>query len=279
MTAKTLFSAALSILISLLIVNHSANASESKTRIAIASNFSSTAMALIKDFETRPDHSNFEILPAFASSGKLYAQIRHGAPFDILLSADQDKPTRLIENGLAVESSRFSYAIGQLVLMGAYSSIDQLKNSPGDFISMLNTIPTKAPAPEQPSIAIANPKFAPYGNAASEVLSQSDLCELKNSSLTCESPIKLIQGENVAQAFQFIHSGAVQLGFAAKSQLESSNSYIPVPQSLYSEIKQDAVLLHKGENNPAAIAFLGYLRSESARQIIRQRGYKIHAAN
>lgn len=228
-----------------------------EVHIAAASNFANTIKKISKAFENK-EKINTKI--AFASSGKHYAQIRHGAPFDVFLSADQSKPQALIDKGLAAPHSLFTYAIGTLVAVSrSPNSVDveeQLRN--GDFTKL----------------ALANPKLAPYGAAALEVL---QYLELDKSSRG-----RWVMGENIAQTHQFLHSGNADIGFIALSQLQSdpallNASHWIIPEHLYTPIKQDAVLLKSAMNNPAAVKFYQFLQSAEATAIISQDGYKTAA--
>ncbi len=211
---------------------------------------------IASEFEADTD---YKTRLSFGSSGKLFAQIANGAPFGVLLSADQKIPLALEKKGLTIKNSRFTYALGQLALWSANSTY---KNNLTDLLISGN----------YNTLAIANPKLAPYGIAALEVL---DYLNIKQSSIP-----RLVRGENITQTFQFTHSGNADLGFIAVSQIENPNIAISgslwiVPKSHYSPIKQDAVLLKKGENNPAAISFIAYLKSDKAKKIITSYGYQL----
>jgi molybdate transport system substrate-binding protein len=195
----------------------------------------------------------------FGSSGRFFTQINNGAPFHVFLSADQEKPVALKKAGLVVEESRFTYALGKLVLWSFQSN---LVDSSGQVLKQNNFR----------RLAIANPRLAPYGIAAMEVL--------ENLGLASGIQGKIIQGENIAQAYQFVRTGNVELGLVAFSQVHqqdrigSGSSWI-IPASLYNPIRQDAVLLRRGANNQAAIAFLKFIRSEPGRAIIESSGYQV----
>ena len=222
--------------------------------VAVAANFTAPMQKIAAAFEADTGHKA-EL--SFGATGKFYAQITHGAPFQVLLSADDTTPARLEREGKAVAHSRFTYAIGTLVLWSAQPGTvdakgDVLKS--GDF----------------KHLAIANPKLAPYGAAALQVME-------KLSVATALQP-RLVQGENIAQTFQFVSTGNAQLGFVALSQVMAdgkirSGSAWQVPASLHEPIRQDAVLLMPGKDSAAASALLTYLRGSKARAIIQSYGY------
>jgi molybdate transport system substrate-binding protein len=194
---------------------------------------------------------------ALGSTGKLYAQIRNGAPFEVLLAADEETPRRLETEGLARPDTRFTYAVGKLVL---WSPREGVVDARGEVLRQAT----------QGKLAIANPRVAPYGAAALESLQQLGL-------LAVWEP-QLVQGESVAQAFQFVASGNAVLGFIALSQVAEDGRIARgsgwlVPAHLYSPLRQDAVLLNAGASNPVAAAFLLYLRGNAARAILRRAGY------
>ena len=226
-----------------------------ETTIAVASNFTAAANQLVVDFENQSDH---QVNLVFGSSGRFFAQISNGAPFDAFLSADQEKPAALLENSLASESSLFTYAHGALVLWSADS--DTVNNS----ADVMGTNSFR-------KLASANPRLAPYGVAAREVIEHLGVSE--------ELSTKMVLGENIAQAYQFVSTGNAELGLVAYSQVFSSGqlsggSAWVVPEEMYSPIRQDAVLLTRGESNSAAVAFLNFLRSDEGQTIIQSFGYK-----
>jgi len=206
------------------------------------------------DFEQDTGH---KAQLSFGSTGKFYAQIKNGAPFDILLAADDETPARLEKEGWAVNGSRFTYAIGQLAL---WSAKPDYVDSRGDVLK-LGTFK---------HLAIANPRLAPYGAAAVKTLNSLGL-------LKALQP-RFVQGENIAQTFQFVSTGNAELGFVALSQvyaggkLKSGSVWI-VPASLHRPIRQDAVVLARGKDNPAALALMKYLKQDKARAIIKAYGY------
>jgi molybdate transport system substrate-binding protein len=222
--------------------------SAGEVRVATAANFTATMKVLKKAFEHDTDH---KVKISYGSTGKLYTQILHRAPFDIFLSADKKHPKMLMEKNLAEEP--FTYAIGKLVLWTGNPDIKIADTTlkEGNF----------------KRLAIANPKTAPYGMAAIKIMKQLGLYETIKS--------KLIYGDNIAQTYQFVSTRNVDLGFVALAQiaLDNSGSSWVVPQALYDPIHQDAVLLNRGKENPAAIALLEYLKSDSAAEVIQQFGY------
>lgn len=224
-------------------------------RIGVAANFADACRELIRRFEASTGHS---VTASYGSTGKLYAQIIHGAPYDLFMAADAHRPALLEDKGLAVSGTRLSYAQGRLAL---WSPQPEALNEPERYL---------AEAPFE-RLAIANPKTAPYGLAAQQAL----------SGLALWDPLKpkLVRGESVAQAFQFVASGNAQAGFVALSQLQvwpdKSGSTWLVPQSLYQPITQQAVLLARGKDNPAAHAWLRFLRNDQATAIIERFGYSV----
>ena len=225
-------------------------------RVAVASNFAQPARILAKAFETQTGHTA-EI--ALGATGQLFAQIQHGAPFDVLLSADQQRPSQLAAMAVAVASSQFTYATGQLAL---WSASPQGVDSKGAIL-------LQAP-PANTRMALANPKLAPYGAAALEVLDAMQVTALWQR--------HWVTGENIAQTHQFVASGNASLGFVALSQVMkdgqfSSGSGWIVPNALHAPIAQDAVLLQRAASKPAALAWMAFLKSDTAAQIIQAAGY------
>lgn len=226
-----------------------------EAQVAVAANFAAPAKLLAERFSRETSH---KLSLSVGSTGKFYAQISNGAPFDVFLSADDETPLRLEKEKLTVPGSRFTYAVGKLVL---WSPAPNLVDANGDVL--------RRGAFKR--LAIANPKLAPYGAAAQQALEKLGLwTELRG---------KLVLGENIAQTLQFVASGNVELGLVALSQVQEGGkpggSHWRVPQSLYDPIRQDAALLTRGSGNPAARAFLEYLRSGPAREIIRAAGYDL----
>ncbi|MBU1352298.1 MAG: molybdate ABC transporter substrate-binding protein [Gammaproteobacteria bacterium] len=223
--------------------------------VAVAANFTAPMQKIAAAFEADTGHKA-EL--SFGATGKFYAQITHGAPFQILLSADDTTPARLEREGKAVAHSRLTYAIGTLVLWSAQPGY---VDAQGD---VLKTGSFK-------HLAIANPKLAPYGAAAVQVMDKLGT--------TAALQPRLVQGENIAQTFQFVATGNAQLGFVALSQVMAdgkilSGSAWQVPASLHDPIRQDAVLLQSGKDSAAAAALLTYLRGAKARAIIQSYGYR-----
>lgn len=223
-------------------------------RLAVAANFAQPARRLASDFEQAHGH-RVEITSG--ATGKFYAQIANGAPFEILLAADDETPAKLEKEGHAVAGSRFTYAVGTLVLWSPQAG----------FVDADGAVLAKGTFRH---LALANPKTAPYGAAALEVLRHRQLLPALEG--------KLVQGENITQAYQFVASGNAELGFVAYSQIlkdgKPSGSFWQIPAKLYSPLVQDAVLLKRGEANPAAKALLAYLKGDAASAVIRGFGYQ-----
>jgi molybdate transport system substrate-binding protein len=227
-----------------------------EVHVAVASNFAAPAQSLARTFERATGH---RAVISLGATGKLYAQIRQGAPYEVLLSADSSTPTKLAGEGNAVTETQRTYALGRLVLWSRNADYVDAKGdvlSDGDFRRL----------------AIANPTLAPYGAAAIQTLSKLGLLNKLQSNI--------VEGANINQAFQFVASGNAELGFVALSQvmtdgkLQRGSAWL-VPANLHEPIKQDAILLAKGKDNPAALALLRYLDSQSARDIIRRYGYEL----
>lgn len=226
--------------------------------VAVASNFTAPMKEIAAQFEK---DTGYDVKLAFGSSGKFFAQIKHGAPFQLFFSADQSKPAMLEEQGMIVPNSRFTYAIGALALWSAKQEFVK-----GEDLLLQRDRFNK--------LAIANMRLAPYGSAAKEVLENLGIYQQVTS--------KLVQGENIAQTYQFVSSGNADLGFVSVSQIMSEGeirqgSAWLVPEHLYRPIRQDAVLLSSGENNPAARAMMTYLRNDKAKRVIESYGYKMDA--
>ncbi|MEO1919606.1 MAG: molybdate ABC transporter substrate-binding protein [Paracoccaceae bacterium] len=223
--------------------------------IAVATNFSEVMDVLVSDFEAGVNH---ELTIVTGSTGKMYAQIVNGAPFDAFLAADQARPALLVENGQAIENSRFTFAMGQIVLFSADPS------RIGEEIIETLTNPFR-------HLAIANPTLAPYGIAAIEALTALNLLSALQN--------RIVMGENIGQTHALVASGNAELGIVALAYAISTRnevgSYLPIPTNIYAPIHQDAVLTMLGKDNPAAVAFLAYLQSKAAQTIIRSHGYGV----
>lgn len=222
--------------------------------VAVAANFAVPMQKIAARFEQDTGH---KAVLAFGSTGRFHAQIANGAPFEVLLAADAATPQRLETEGLAVKGSRFTYAVGRLVLWSA---------SPGVVDPQGAVLRGAGPA----RLALADPRLAPYGAAAVEVLTRLGLIESLRP--------RFVQGESIGQAHQFVASGNAPMGFVALSQVQvdgrlSGGSAWVVPAGLHSPLQQDAVLLQRGRDNPAAQSLMRYLRSPAALQIIRAHGY------
>jgi molybdate transport system substrate-binding protein len=228
----------------------STNVPAAQTNVAVAANFTDAAKEIATAFKAKTGH---EAVLSFGASGQFYTQITQGAPFQILLSADEVRPNKLVEDGLAVPDSRFTYAIGKLVLWS---------KTPG-LVKGEETLTAASFA----KLSICNPVAAPYGAAAIETMKSLKLLETLQP--------KLVEGATITQAYQFVETGNAELGFVALSQLtaaETGSRWL-VPQELYSPIRQDAVLLKSGASNEAATGFIAFLRGPDARAIIEKFGY------
>jgi molybdate transport system substrate-binding protein len=237
-------------------VGDEARARASEVQVAVAPNFARPMERIAASFAS--DTGHHASLSA-AATGTLYAQIRAGAPYDVILSADRATPERLEEEGLAVAGTRFAYAFGKLVLYSARAG----------YVDPAGAVLSKAPFKH---IAIAQPKLAPYGAAAIEALTALGLLEALRP--------KIVTGESVAQAYQFVATGNAEVGFVALSQVAApdgpaTGSYWVVPANLYRPIEQDASLLRHGESSPAARAFCDYLKTPKAQSVIRSFGYDL----
>ena len=244
----------LTILLSTLLLAVAVHADE--VQVAVAANFTAPMKQIAAEFEKDTGH---KAVLAFGATGKFYAQISNGAPFEVLLAADDETPVKLEKELLAAPGTRFTYAIGKLVLWSAKEGYvdaqgDVLKK--GDF----------------KHLALANPKAAPYGAAAMQTMKQLGLLE--------NIQPRIVQGENIAQTHQFVATGNAELGFVALSQvfkdgkITSGSAWI-VPGKFYAPIRQDAVVLAKGRNKPAATALMAYLKSDKARTLIKSYGYEL----
>jgi molybdate transport system substrate-binding protein len=219
--------------------------------IAVASNFIKPMQQLKALFEANTPHT---IRVSYSSSGKLFAQIINGAPFDIFLSADKVKPDALIKRGKASAHARFTYAQGTLILWSSKTSL--VNNSPDVLYDN-----------KFRKVALANPKFAPYGQAAVDVLNHLVLLKQTKS--------KWVMGESISQTYQFVATGNADIGFISFSQKPAHGSYWLIPEDFYKPIKQDAVLLKNGEKNTVALAFFQFLKSNEAKNIIQLHHYNV----
>lgn len=242
---------ALAALLSLSMPVHAAEVS-----VAVAANFTAPMQKIAQAFEQETGH---KAVLSFGSTGNLYAQIRHGAPFQILLAADATTPAKIEKEGLGLAGSRFTYAIGKLVL---WSKRPGLVDDKGDILR----------SGTFQRLAVANPKLAPYGAAALETMAKLGV-------LKALQP-KIVQGENIAQTYQFTATENAQLGFVALSQVMSEGKIVQgsawlVPAHLHAPIQQDALLLTPGADNPAAKALMIFLRSDRVKTLIRTYGYDV----
>lgn len=221
--------------------------------VAVAANFTEPAKAIATAFEKKTGHA---VVMSFGPSGAFYAQIQQGAPFEVFLSADAERPTRLESEGFGVLKTRFVYAYGALVLWSATPSLVDTKGE------VLKT-------GRFDHIAIADPASAPYGTAAVEVMKKLGVHDALAS--------KIVKGASIAQAYTFVDTGAAELGFVALSQVKArpGGSRWVVPKSLYSPIDQQAILLKPGANDPAAKAYLAFLKTPQARAITTAYGYEV----
>jgi len=225
-----------------------------EVQVAVAANFAGAFQKIAAAFTASTGH---KVLASTGSTGKFYTQIQQGAPFEVLLAADDETPAKLEAEGLAVKGQRFTYAVGKLVLWSAKP----------DGVGKEGEVLKKGSFEH---LALANPKLAPYGAAGLEVL--------KALGLMAAAQPKIVQGENIAQAFQFVSTGNAEIGFVALAQVAAPDkpaggAYWLVPANVYAPIKQDAALLGKGGENPAAKALMAYLRSDAAKEVIKAYGY------
>ena len=230
-------------------------AQAAEVSVAVAANFTAPMRKIAQAFEQETGH---KAVVSFGATGALYAQIRHGAPFQVLLAADDETPARIEKEGLAVAGSRFTYATGRLVL---WSRQPARVDDKGAILR----------AGKFERIAVANPKLAPYGAAAIETMTRMGVL--------AEVQPKIVQGDNIAQTYQFVATENAALGFVALSQVISDGRIAQgsawiVPGTLHAPIRQDAVLLTSGKDNPAATSLLSFLKGEKARAMIRAYGYE-----
>jgi len=221
--------------------------------VAVAANFTAPMQQIAAAFEKETGH---KVVASYGSTGKFYAQIKNGAPFELLLAADDETPAKLIKENAAVAGSQFTYAIGKLVLWSAKSAVVDAKGEvlkKGGF----------------DHLALANPKLAPYGAAGVEVMKALGAYDALQP--------KIVSAENITQAYQFVNSGNALLGFVALSQVlkdgKIDGSAWLVPAHLYAPIRQDVVVLEKGRGKPAAQALANYLKGDKAKAVIKSFGY------
>ena len=222
--------------------------------VAVAANFTAPLKQIATEFEKDTGH---KVVASFGSTGKFYAQIKNGAPFEILLSADDETPAKLVKENAAVAASQFTYAVGKLVLWSA---------KPG-MVDGAGAVLKKGSFEH---LSLADPKLSPYGAAGIETLKALGVYESIQP--------KIVTAENITQAYQFISTGNAELGFVALSQVlkdgKIDGSSWLVPAKLYSAIRQDAVVLEKGRGQPAADALIKYLKGDKAKGIIKSFGYE-----
>ncbi len=237
-------------LIALVLLVFSPWLAAAEVRVAVAANFAAPMKALATRFQEESGH---RLSLSFGASGQLFAQVVHGAPFQVFLSADEDKPRRLEARGLAVPGSRFTYAVGRLVLWSPRAGDDpRARLTAGDFRRL----------------ALANPKLAPYGAAARDWLQATGLWARLRG--------RLAVGQSVTQALQYARAGQADLALVAASQVrDAGGTAWPVPADRHRPLRQDAVLLARGADDTAARALLRYLRSPAARSLIADFGYAL----
>ena len=223
--------------------------------VAVAANFTAPMQKIAMEFEKDTGH---KVVSSFGATGKFYAQIKNGAPFEVLLAADDETPAKLVKENAAVAGSQFTYAIGKLVLWSAKPAIVDEAGAVLKSASFGH-------------LAIANPKLAPYGAAAVETMKAMGVYDSLQP--------KIVTGESIAQAHQFISSGNALLGFVALSQVlkdgKIEGSAWVVPPKIYAPIRQDAVVLDKGKGKPAVEALLKYLKGDKAKAVIKSFGYEL----
>ncbi|MEZ2352600.1 molybdate ABC transporter substrate-binding protein [Caballeronia sp. RCC_10] len=234
----------------------SVQALAAEVQVAVAANFTAPVQAIAADFER--DTGN-KVVASYGATGQFYAQIKNGAPFEVFLAADDTTPAKLESEGLTVPGSRFTYATGTLAL---WSAKDGYVDANGDVLKK-NAFT---------HLAIANPKAAPYGLAATQALARLGLTQAVSA--------KIVEGQNISQAQQFVATGNAELGFVALSQIYkngkiTSGSAWLVPASLHEPIRQDAVILQKGKDNAVAKQFADYLKGPKAAAVIKSYGYQL----
>ncbi|MBU4435549.1 MAG: molybdate ABC transporter substrate-binding protein [Alphaproteobacteria bacterium] len=230
-----------------------ATALAGETQVAVAANFTEPAKAIAARFEAKTGH---KAILSFGASGQFYTQIANGAPYEVFLSADAERPTKAEADGLAVAGTRFTYATGRLVL---FSKTPGLVDAKGAVLAK----------GKFEKLAIADPKAAPYGQAAVETLTRLKLYDTLKP--------KIVTGSSITQAFQYVQTGAAEVGFVALSQVINApgGSRWLVPAADHTPIDQQALLLKTGADNSAAKAFLAFLKTQDAKAIIRRYGYEV----
>lgn len=227
-----------------------------EVQVAVAANFTAPIQAIAAEFEKDTGH---KLITSFGATGQFYTQIKNGAPFEVFLAADDSTVQKLETEGDTVKGSRFTYATGTLAL---WSAKDDYVDAKGRVLS----------DNQYQHLSIANPKAAPYGLAATQVLAKLGL--------TDKVKAKLVEGQSISQAYQFVSTGNAQLGFVALSQIYkdgkvTGGSAWIVPADMHDPIKQDAVILNKGKDNPAARALVDYLKGPKAAAVIKSYGYQL----
>jgi molybdate transport system substrate-binding protein len=227
-----------------------------EVQVAVAANFTAPIQAIARDFEKDTGH---KLVASFGATGQFYTQIKNGAPFEVFLAADDTTPAKLESENETVKGSRFTYAVGTLAL---WSAKEGYVDDKGQVLK----------GNQYQHLSIANPKAAPYGLAATQTLDKLGLTDATKA--------RIVEGQSIAQAYQFVQTGNAELGFVALSQvfkdgkLTSGSAWI-VPADLHEPIKQDAVILNKGKNNPAAKALMEYLKGPKAAAVIKSYGYEL----
>ncbi|RJX78922.1 molybdate ABC transporter substrate-binding protein [Pseudomonas sp. LS-2] len=227
-----------------------------EVQVAVAANFTAPIQAIARDFEKDTGH---KLVASFGATGQFYTQIKNGAPFEVFLAADETTPAKLESENETVKGSRFTYAVGTLAL---WSAKEGYVDDKGQVLK----------GNQYQHLSIANPKAAPYGLAATQTLDKLGLTDATKA--------RIVEGQSIAQAYQFVQTGNAELGFVALSQVfkdgkQTSGSAWIVPADLHEPIKQDAVILNKGKDNPAAKALMEYLKGPKAAAVIKSYGYEL----
>lgn len=243
------------VLLALFVLLRPGLSAAAEVQVAVAANFTGPMKRVAEEFEKETGH---KAVLSYGATGRMYAQVMNGAPFDMFLSADDETPAKLEKNGAAVAGTSFTYATGRLVLWSATPGLVDDKAA----VLLRN---------EFKHLAIAAPKLAPYGAAAMETLAKIGMLSLLQA--------KMVTGESIGQTYSMISSGNAELGFVAMAQvfedkrLKSGSVWI-VPASLHSPLKQVAVLLARGRSNPAALQLMTFMKSGQARAIMNSFGYE-----